>query len=108
MAPTTRTYDLGSDTTYQTMCLTNPSKDQLVEDEGAQIFYSIQSQTKPIGIGANCEISHKRYKAQWVNMARMTASKSIGIARREVTRTKDQRTRWAGTFAKPMSKPMGK
>ena len=38
----------------------------------------------------------------------MTASKSIGIARREVTRTKAQGTRWVGTSAKPMSKPMGK
>ena len=40
------------------MCLTDPSNDQLVKDEGAQIFYSIRSQTKPIGIGTNCEISH--------------------------------------------------
>ena len=31
---------------------------QLVKDKGAQIFYNIQSQTKPIGIGANCEIPH--------------------------------------------------
>ena len=37
------------------MCLTDPSNDQLVKDERAQIFYSIRSQTKPIGIGANCE-----------------------------------------------------
>ena len=43
------------DTTCQTVCLTDPSNDQLVKDEGAQIFYSIQSQTKPIGIGTNCE-----------------------------------------------------
>ena len=42
-APTTRTYDLGSDTTCQTVCLTDPSNDQLVKDEGAQIFYSIRS-----------------------------------------------------------------
>ena len=40
------------------MCLTDPSNDQLVKGEGAQIFYSIRSQTKPIGIGANCEIPH--------------------------------------------------
>ena len=37
------------------VCLTNPSNDQLVKDDGAQIFYSIRSQTKPIGIGVNCE-----------------------------------------------------
>ena len=37
------------------VCLTDPSNDQLVKDEGAQIFYSIRSQTKPIGIGVNCE-----------------------------------------------------
>ena len=49
---------LGFDTTCRTVCLTNPSNDQLVKDEGAQIFYSIRSQTKPIGIGANCEIPH--------------------------------------------------
>ena len=42
----------------RTVCLTNPSNHQLVKDEGAHIFYSIQSQTKPIGIGANCEIPH--------------------------------------------------
>ena len=52
----TRTYDLASDTTCRTMCLTDPSNDQLVKDEGAQIFYSILSQTKLIGIRANCEI----------------------------------------------------
>ena len=40
------------------VCFTNPFNDQLVKDEGAQIFYSIRSQTKPIGIGANCEIPH--------------------------------------------------
>ena len=51
----------GSDTTCQTVCLTNPSNDQLVKDEGAQIFYSIRSQTKFIGIGANCEIPHNFY-----------------------------------------------
>ena len=47
-------------TNYQqwTVCLIDPSNDQLVKDEGAQIFYSIRSQTKPIGIGANCEIPH--------------------------------------------------
>ena len=39
----------------RTVCLTNPSNDQLVKDEGVQIFYSIWSQTKPIGIGENCE-----------------------------------------------------
>ena len=39
----------------RTVCLTNPSNDQLVKDDGAQIFYSIQSQIKPIGIGVNCE-----------------------------------------------------
>ena len=37
------------------MCLTDPSNDQLVKDERKQIFYSIRSQTKPIGIGVNCE-----------------------------------------------------
>ena len=42
----------------RTVCLTDPSNDQLVKDEGAQIFYSIRSQTKSIGIGANCEIPH--------------------------------------------------
>ena len=42
----------------QTVCLTDPSNDQLVKDKGAQIFYSNRSQTKPIGIGANCEIPH--------------------------------------------------
>ena len=42
----------------QTVCLTDPSNNQLVKDEGAQIFYSIRSQTKPIGIGVNCEIPH--------------------------------------------------
>ena len=26
----------------RTVCLTNPSNDQLVKDEGAQIFYSIR------------------------------------------------------------------
>ena len=40
------------------VCLTDPSNDQLVKDEGAQIFYSVRSQTKLIGIGANCEIPH--------------------------------------------------
>ena len=49
---------LDSDTTCRTMCLTDPSNDQLVKDERAQIFYSIQTQTKLIGIGANCEIPH--------------------------------------------------
>ena len=48
----------GSDTTCQIVCLTDPSNNQLMKDEGAQIFYSIQSQTKPIGIGVNCEIPH--------------------------------------------------
>ena len=43
------------------MCLTDLSNNQLVKDEGAQIFYSIQSQTKPIGIRANCEIPHKEH-----------------------------------------------
>ena len=52
----------GSDTTCRTLCLTDPSNDQLVKDEGAQIFYSIWSQTKPIGIGANCEIPHKNHQ----------------------------------------------
>ena len=33
----------GSDTTCRTVCLTDPSNDQLVKDEGAQIFYSIRS-----------------------------------------------------------------
>ena len=42
----------------RTVCLTNPSNDQLVKDEGARIFYSIRSQTKPIGIGEYCEIPH--------------------------------------------------
>ena len=41
------------------MCLTDPSDDQLVKDEGAQIFYSIWLQTKPISIEANCETPHK-------------------------------------------------
>ena len=39
----------------QTVSLTDPSNDQLVKDKRAQIFYSIRSQTKPTGIGANCE-----------------------------------------------------
>ena len=47
-----------SDTTCRTVCLNNPSNDLLVKDKGAQIFYSIRSQTKPIGIGVNCEIPH--------------------------------------------------
>ena len=42
----------------RTMCLTNSSNDQLVKDEGAQIFYNIRLQTKSLGIGANCEIPH--------------------------------------------------
>ena len=42
----------------RTVCFTDLSNHQLVKDEGAQIFYSIQSQTKPIGIGANYEIPH--------------------------------------------------
>ena len=42
----------------RTVCFIDPSNDQLVKDEEAQIFYSIQSQTKPIGIGVNCEIPH--------------------------------------------------
>ena len=50
-APTTRTYDLGSDTTCRTVCLTDSSNDQLVKDKGAQIFYRIRLQTKSIGIG---------------------------------------------------------
>ena len=40
---------------HHSRCLTYPSNEQLVKDEGAQIFYSIQLQTKLIGIGANCE-----------------------------------------------------
>ena len=48
----------GFDITCRIVCLTDPSNNQLVKDKGAQIFYSIQSQTKPIGIGANCEIPH--------------------------------------------------
>ena len=48
----------GSDTTCRTVCLTDPSNNQLVKDEGTQIFYHIRSQTKPIGIGVNCEIPH--------------------------------------------------
>ena len=48
----------GSDTTCWTVCLTDPSNNQLVKDEWAQIFYSIRLQTKPIAIGANCEIPH--------------------------------------------------
>ena len=47
-----------SDTICRIVCLTDSSNDQLVKDEGAQIFYSIRSQTKPIGIEANCEIFH--------------------------------------------------
>ena len=49
---------LNANCDYWTMCLTNPSSDQLVKDEGAQIFYNIWSQTKLIGIWANCEIPH--------------------------------------------------
>ena len=45
-------------TYYRTVCLTDPSNNQLVKDEGAQIFYSIRLQTKPNGIRANCEIPH--------------------------------------------------
>ena len=48
----------GSNTTCQTVCLSDPSNNQLVKDERTQIFYHIRSQTKPIGIGANCEIPH--------------------------------------------------
>ena len=40
------------------MCLIDPSNDQLVKNEEAQIFYNIRSQTKPISIGANYEIPH--------------------------------------------------
>ena len=50
----------------QTVCLTDPSNDQLVKDEGAQIFYSIRSQTKPIGIGVNCEIPHNPSLTMWI------------------------------------------
>jgi len=39
-------------------------------------------------------------------MGGMTASESIGIARREVTRAKAQRIGWIGKFAKLMSKPI--
>ena len=49
---------MGSNTICQTVCLTDPSNNQLVKDEEVQIFYSIRSQTKPIGIGVNCEIPH--------------------------------------------------
>ena len=49
----------------RTVCLTDPSNDQLVKDEGAQIFYSVQSQTKLIGIGANCEIPHNAAPTTW-------------------------------------------
>ena len=42
-------------TLSQTVCLIDPSNNQLVKDEGTQIFYSIRLQTKPIGIGVNCE-----------------------------------------------------
>ena len=54
----------GFDTTCRTVCLTDPSNDQLVKDEGAQIFYSIRSQNKPIGIGANCEIPYNTHFCQ--------------------------------------------
>ena len=50
-----------SNTTCRTVCLIDSSNDQLVKDEGTQIFYSIRSQTKPIGIGANCEIPHRNF-----------------------------------------------
>ena len=56
----------GFDTTCRTVCLTDPSNDQLVKDEGVQIFYSIRSETKPIGIGANCEIPHTFDCRWWV------------------------------------------
>ena len=57
------------------MCLTNPSNDQLVKDEGAQIFYSIWSQTKPIGIGVNCEIPHNTYvREMTISNVEMVAS----------------------------------
>ena len=45
----------------RTVCLTDLSNDQLVKDEGAQIFYSIRLQTEPFSIGANCEIPHKMH-----------------------------------------------
>ena len=53
----------------QTVCRTDPSNNQLVKDEGAQIFYSIRSQTKPFGIGVNCEIPHNpslTMRLQWL------------------------------------------
>ena len=49
----------GSDTICWIVCLIDPSNDQLVKDEEAQIFYSIRLQTKLIAIGANCEIPHR-------------------------------------------------
>ena len=52
------------DTTCWTVCLTDPSNDQLVKGEGAQIFYNIRSQTMPIAIGANCEIPYRYEK--WI------------------------------------------
>ena len=49
------TWDVLMTPCCRTICLTDPSNNQSVKDEGAQIFYSIQLQTKPIGIGANYE-----------------------------------------------------
>ena len=50
----------------RTVCLTDLSNDQLVKDEGAQIFYSIRLQTKPIGIGENCEITYNPSLTMWL------------------------------------------
>ena len=56
----------GSYIIFRTVYLTDPSNDQLVKDEGAQIFYSIRTQTKPIGIGVNCEIPHNPSLTMWL------------------------------------------
>ena len=37
-----------SDTTCQTVCLTDPSNDQLVKDEGAQIFIAFDRRPSPL------------------------------------------------------------
>ena len=50
----------------RTVCLTDLSNDQLVKNKGAQIFYSIRSQTKNIGIGVNCEIPHNPFLTMWL------------------------------------------
>ena len=73
---------MGSNTICQTVCLTDPSNNQLVKDEEVQIFYSIRSQTKPIGIGVNCEIPHNAAPTtRTYNLGSNTTSREINTLR---------------------------